>query len=51
MPKIRNKWIVSAGLVIISVAGILTGNIPIATLCAGGLIGWLAGEKNGENEY
>ena len=48
--RIKNKWIVSIGLVIICVASIMTGNAPIAAAAVGGLVGWLAGEKNGEEE-
>lgn len=44
--KIKNAWIVSIGLIAISIAGIVTGNLPIAGVAVGGLVGWLAGDRN-----
>lgn len=47
---IKNKWIVSICLGVIAVVSLLIGNQIIAATATGGLVGWLAGEKNGEKD-
>ena len=45
--KIKNTWLVSIGLIAITLVGMCTGNNEIAAASVGGLVGWLAGERNG----
>ena len=46
---IKNIWIVSGGLVGITIIGMLCGQIQIAAMAVGALIGWLGGTKNGNS--
>ena len=48
--KLKNTWIVSVGLIVIAVAGILIGNVQISGVAVGGLVGWLAGDRNAKTE-
>jgi hypothetical protein len=48
--KVKNVWIVSTGLVIIVIFGMLTGHSEIAAAAAGALAGWLGAERNHDEE-
>ena len=48
--KIKNTWVVSIGLIGITLVAMVMQNTEIAALAVGGLVGWLAGDKNGTTE-
>lgn len=48
--KIKNTWIVSIGLIAIAIVGIIYNQLPLTGVAVGGLVGWLAGERNGRIE-
>jgi len=45
---IKNIWIVSGGLISITIVGMLCGQIQIAAVAVGALAGWIGGNKNGQ---
>lgn len=45
---IKNIWIVSGGMISITIVGMLTGNLEIAAVAVGALAGWIGGNKNGQ---
>ncbi|GAG92584.1 unnamed protein product [marine sediment metagenome] len=45
--RIKNIWIVSTGLIAITICGMLTDNVELAAVAIGALAGWIGGNKNG----
>lgn len=48
--KLKNTWIVSIGLIVIAVTGIIYNQLPLTGVAVGGLVGWLAGDRNSKAE-
>lgn len=48
--KIKNTWIVSIGLIAIAITGIIYNQLPLTGVAVGGLVGWLAGDRNSKQE-
>ena len=46
----RTAWIVTGGLVLITVTALLVGDQLIALGALTGLVGWLGGNANGKRE-
>lgn len=46
--KIKNVWIVSIGLTLITITGMLTGEVQLAAVAVGALAGWIGGNRNGQ---
>jgi len=46
--RIKNIWIVSTGLIVITITGMITGHVELAAVAIGALAGWIGGNKNGQ---
>lgn len=48
--KIKNIWIVSGGLIAITISAMAFGQIQIAAVAVGALAGWIGGNRNSTSD-